>query len=177
MPWKNGAGETVEIAVFPAGASVDDFDWRISMATVASDGPFSIFPGVDRTLSILSGSGMVLAIADAEAVPLTRDSQPLPFAADVAVNATLTGGPITDLNVMTRRGRFHHSVTRVKGDVAFGKPMRSETVFLLATGNVSTTFGKERFDMGALDALVIDEVGTLKAGDTPCYVVRLTERH
>lgn len=32
MPWKNGKGETVEIAVFPEGASVDTFDWRISMA-------------------------------------------------------------------------------------------------------------------------------------------------
>ncbi len=60
MPWKNGGGETVEIAVFPPGAGVDDFDWRISMATVASDGPFSIFPGIDRTLSILDGAGLSL---------------------------------------------------------------------------------------------------------------------
>ncbi len=58
MPWKNGGGETVEIAVAPQDAALGDFDWRISMATVAADGPFSIFPGIDRTLSILSGSGM-----------------------------------------------------------------------------------------------------------------------
>lgn len=45
MPWKNGGGETVEIAIFPADASVETFEWRISMATVANDGPFSIFPG------------------------------------------------------------------------------------------------------------------------------------
>ncbi|WP_442165592.1 HutD family protein, partial [Rhizobium leguminosarum] len=38
MPWKNGKGETVEIAVFPPGASINDFDWSISMATVAEDG-------------------------------------------------------------------------------------------------------------------------------------------
>ena len=53
MPWKNGGGETVEIAVSPEGAALSEFDWRISMATVATDGPFSIFPGIDRTLSIL----------------------------------------------------------------------------------------------------------------------------
>jgi len=50
MPWKNGGGETVEIAISPQGAGLADFDWRVSMATVASDGPFSVFPGIDRTL-------------------------------------------------------------------------------------------------------------------------------
>lgn len=79
MPWKNGGGETVEIAVFPQGASVDDFDWRISMATVASDGPFSIFPGIDRTLSILEGNGMALAIAANDPLLLTIESTPCPF--------------------------------------------------------------------------------------------------
>ena len=33
MPWKNGGGETTEIAVFPSGAGLDDFEWRISMAS------------------------------------------------------------------------------------------------------------------------------------------------
>ena len=64
MPWKNGKGETIEIAVFPEGASVDTFDWRISMAPVASNGPFSVFPGIDRTLSILTGDGMMLSVED-----------------------------------------------------------------------------------------------------------------
>ena len=54
-PWKNGAGETVELAVFPPGASVGDFDWRISMSSLVADGAFSLFPGIDRTLCILSG--------------------------------------------------------------------------------------------------------------------------
>ncbi len=55
MPWKNGGGETVEIAIAPAGASLDAFDWRISMACVASSGPFSRLPGIDRTLAVLAG--------------------------------------------------------------------------------------------------------------------------
>jgi uncharacterized protein len=41
MPWKNRRGSTTEIAVGSAGASLDAFDWRISMAHVAADGPFS----------------------------------------------------------------------------------------------------------------------------------------
>ena len=66
-PWKNGGGSTTEIAIGPAGASLEDFDWRISMARVASDGPFSDFPGIDRTLAVIKGSGLVLTIGDARA--------------------------------------------------------------------------------------------------------------
>lgn len=40
---------------FRRRAAHSEFDWRISMATVATDEPFSIFPGIDRTLSILDG--------------------------------------------------------------------------------------------------------------------------
>ena len=61
MPWKNGGGVTTEIAVFPANAGLEDFEWRLSMATVASDGPFSLFAGIDRTLAVLEGEGLVLA--------------------------------------------------------------------------------------------------------------------
>lgn len=74
MPWKNGGGETVEIAVFPTNAGVDAFDWRISIATVATNGPFSIFPGIDRTLSILSGEGMTLSIGNVLPVYLEKQS-------------------------------------------------------------------------------------------------------
>ncbi|MDL2404190.1 HutD family protein [Rhizobium calliandrae] len=113
MPWKNGGGETVEIAVSPDGAGLADFDWRVSMATVATDGPFSVFPGIDRTLSILDGVGMALFIEGRAPERLTQESEPLPFRADALSSATLIDGTITDLNVMTRRGRFIHSVQRV----------------------------------------------------------------
>lgn len=116
MPWKNGGGETVEIAVFPSEASLADFDWRVSMATVASDGPFSSFPGIDRTLSILQGKGMRLMIDGREPVVMTGEVPPLPFPADVATSATLVDGPIVDLNVMTRRGRLAHTVQRLAID-------------------------------------------------------------
>ncbi|MEL4070391.1 HutD family protein [Ochrobactrum sp. GPK 3] len=117
MPWKNGGGVTVEIAVHPQGASVDDFDWRISMATVANDGPFSVFPGIDRTLSVLEGDGILLDV-DGQQSTLTRDSAPLAFAADSHSAARLIGSAITDLNVMTRRTRYMHRVRRISGSNA-----------------------------------------------------------
>ncbi|WP_432761424.1 HutD/Ves family protein [Rhizobium mayense] len=116
MPWKNGGGETVEIAVSPDGAGLAEFDWRVSMATVATDGPFSVFSGIDRTLSILDGEGMTLFIEGREPERLTQASAPLSFAADARTSATLIDGTITDLNVMTRRGRFTHSMRRVSID-------------------------------------------------------------
>ena len=44
MLWKNGGGSTTEIAVFPPGAGIGAFDWRVSMASVVGDGAFSAFP-------------------------------------------------------------------------------------------------------------------------------------
>jgi environmental stress-induced protein Ves len=82
------------------------------MAQVEAGGPFSSFPGVDRTLSILEGSGMMLDIEDRRPVTLTEASAPYSFPADDTTHAELIDGPVTDLNVMTRRGRYGHTVTR-----------------------------------------------------------------
>ncbi len=156
MPWKNGGGETVEIAVSPDGAGLADFDWRVSMATVASDGPFSVFPGIDRTLSILEGEGMTLFIEGREPERLTQASDPLPFAADAPTSATLIDGTIIDLNVMTRRGRFTHSVRRVSVD---------GTIKLAARGGVSLILchrghaDVSRLSLSALDCLLLEAGG------------------
>jgi len=112
MPWKNGGGTTTEIAVSPEGAGLDDFDWRISMAHVAQDGPFSAFPGIDRTLCVLGGLGITLAFAGKGEVTLGQMSDPFSFAADVAVTGKLHGEPVDDLNVMSRRVAWRHEVDR-----------------------------------------------------------------
>jgi environmental stress-induced protein Ves len=106
MPWKNGGGITREVAVF---SEAGDFLWRLSLATVASDGPFSTFPGIDRTLTVLDGPGIELAVqgrAPARLAPLA----PFAFPGDAVASARLLGGAITDFNVMTRRDRLAHRV-------------------------------------------------------------------
>lgn len=108
VPWKNGGGETAEIMVWPPASGFDDFDWRLSRATVAASGPFSLFPGVDRSLAVLAGVGVTLEFPGMAPVRLTPDSPPLPFPGDIACTATLAAGVITDLNIMTRRGRWRH---------------------------------------------------------------------
>jgi environmental stress-induced protein Ves len=116
MPWKNGGGETIEIAVFPPAADLDEFDCRVSMATVAADGPFSIFPEIDRTLCVLSGNGISLALHGRASLALDRHSAPFSFPADIPAVARLTDGPIADFNVMTRRTGWRHTVERHRMD-------------------------------------------------------------
>lgn len=111
QPWKNGGGVTREVAVWPQGAGLEDFDWRVSIAEVAAAGPFSRFESTDRTLAILEGR-MRLDFAD-RGVTLDAASAPFAFAGDAACQGAPIGGPVTDLNVMTRRGRCTSRVERV----------------------------------------------------------------
>jgi environmental stress-induced protein Ves len=110
MPWKNGRGVTFEIAVWPPAAGLDDFDWRLSTALIGEDAAFSRFTGIDRTLAIVGGQGVDLIFVPDQTIRLNQQSTPLSFPADHPVHARLVDGPIVDLNVMTRRGRWRHHV-------------------------------------------------------------------
>jgi hypothetical protein len=101
-PWKNGGGQTAEIAVAPAGAGFEDFDWRISTALVAASGPFSAFPGVDRVLTVLEGGAIALTVGDQER-RLDAASEPFAFSGDEPAAALLEGPALLDFNVMVRR--------------------------------------------------------------------------
>ncbi|MBF7955770.1 HutD family protein [Rahnella victoriana] len=100
-PWRNGGGETREIISFPPGKS--EFDWRASIATIAQDGPFSAFPGIDRSITLLSGEGVYLQANPDVNHRLDTTGEPFAFSGDIAFSARLLGGVTTDFNIMTRR--------------------------------------------------------------------------
>ncbi|MEN8653332.1 HutD family protein [Streptomyces sp. 21So2-11] len=104
VPWKNGGGVTREIAAWPESAGIDDFAWRVSLADVAVDGPFSAFPGVDRTLTVVEGAGMELTVGGRQHLVDVRDT-PHRFPGDVPTEGRLLDGPVVNLNVMHRRDR------------------------------------------------------------------------
>jgi environmental stress-induced protein Ves len=108
VPWKNGGGMTSDVAIGPDGAATDDFDWRVSIARIDRDGPFSMFPGVDRTLTLLSGGPLTLAGPDWE-ITLSEGSDPVAFDGADSVHAR-TAAPGTDLNVMSVRARCRHTL-------------------------------------------------------------------
>lgn len=108
-PWKNGGGATREIACWPPGTGLDSFDWRISVATIAADGAFSVFAGIDRSITLLSGDGVLLH-GEHGTHRLDQPLVPFAFAGETPIRATLLGGASEDFNVMTRRGRCRADV-------------------------------------------------------------------
>ena len=120
-PWKNGGGTTREIAAWPQGAGMEGFDWRVSIATIDQAGPFSAFAGVDRVIMLLDGSGVRLRSGDGRIEHrLDRPHAPFAFSGDMALDCELLGGPSTDFNVMTRRGRLRAEVRVLAGDSQVG---------------------------------------------------------
>lgn len=174
-PWKNGGGSTTEFAIAPPGASVDDFDWRISLATIAHSGPFSVFPGIDRTLTLVDGPGVVLDVGNERQVALSEREPVLAFPGEQQVAATVLGGPTTDFNVMTRRTRCSHQLERREVRDFSTLERRSETtiVFLADGESLTAISAKERVAMVRYDVLVLsaEEVWTLEAGQATVFIV------
>jgi environmental stress-induced protein Ves len=110
QPWKNGLGRTREIAVHPVGAGGDDFLWRISVAEVDSDAPFSRLPGIDRQIVLLDGNGFTMTLDDDRVHELRVPLRPFAFAGEAAVAVTLVDGATRDFNLMLRRAQVRGEV-------------------------------------------------------------------
>lgn len=130
IPWKNGGGLTREIAKQQENGAVI---WRLSIADITSDGPFSRFDGLTRILTVIEGAGVDLRGPDG--VMQARLLQPVRFSGDLPIVGCLTHGPIRDLNVI-------FDATRVAADVGLLKgPQRidlgpGQTGCLVMTGRV-----------------------------------------
>lgn len=98
QPWRNGGGVTRELLAWP---NRDDWRFRISVADIEADGPFSRFPGVQRWFAVLQGGGVALTIDGAEHLRRCGDA-PLRFSGESAATCRLLRGPSRDLNLMLR---------------------------------------------------------------------------
>ncbi|MGX1756041.1 HutD/Ves family protein [Streptomyces lydicus] len=114
-PWSNGGGVTREIAVQPPGSGWDTFAWRVSLADVTRDGPYSPLPGVRRILTVVDGAGLELTV-DGTARLLPERYRPFAFPGGAATGSRLLDGrPVVNLNVMLREGRAAATVEMVRG--------------------------------------------------------------
>src|SRR5262245_22690010 len=111
-PWKNGLGATVQLAIHPTGASLETFDWRISIARLDRSAPFSVFPGIDRWLVVLAGE-MILYREGLDPLALTAQSDPIHFSGEVSAKGDVLQAPVLDLNVMYRADRWRATMRRV----------------------------------------------------------------
>jgi environmental stress-induced protein Ves len=155
MPWKNGGGHTWEIAADPPGSDLASFAWRVSVAAVERDGPFSPFPGVERTLVLLAGHGMRLSGTGAP-VELQAPFEPVTFAGEAAIDCALVDGPTRDFNLMVRRSCASAQLLVVR-DRGEPMPRASTYVCYAASGACECVLaGFPPFEVAPEHTLVVD---------------------
>lgn len=163
MPWKNGGGQTAEVAISPALSAVANlnFDWRVSIATISQSGPFSSFPNYDRSLVVWRGAGLLVNGVERKLF------EPFHFKGEDAINAELLkieGEPaqeVKDFGVLYERGAFKSSVTHqaLKIDQDLDLESKGETFWLSARGEIRI----DQFYLNSGDVLWASGDGALRA--------------
>lgn len=159
MLWKNGLGFTYEIACSPQDHT-DDFDWRISMADVKNDSEFSFFKGKQRIISVLSGAGMHLSLAqsthsqshDVNVLPRTLFA----FDGEQPVSCKLLNGPIQDLNLIYRKDRVQPRIQWIN-DTATQVILSSARMLFIfnMAENAVIEIAQRQYDLTTFDCLKI----------------------
>ena len=131
-PWRNGGGRTLEL--YKSGD-----DARISLATVASSGPFSVFPGCDRHLMLLDGTGFHL---NDGAVLFHEALRPESFAGGANWHCSLVdpGTVSHDFGVISHPSTTETFLTVVRGPMVRAEVMsKKDSLFLyVVAGEVHT---------------------------------------
>ena len=150
MPWANGRGTTLELA---RADGPDGLLWRLSLATVTENGPFSQLPGIDRTLTVTDGPGFLL-LGQGTSLAATPGT-PIRFRGETPLWASGVTAPSRDFNVMTARAHLSHHVESARPGPL---PARS---FLLALGDNTATLNSQTYHLSPYDLLILPEPATL----------------
>jgi hypothetical protein len=170
--WRNGGGVTREVAISRDDGPGVGFHWRISVADVDGDGPFSAFPGCHRVITVLRGAGMALTV-DGLTRLVDHRYEPFEFDGAAPTECRLLGGPVVDLNVIHRHDQ-PVTVEISREAVALG-PIERAVVIALDSPLVVRASGA-RLDLRTLDAADVTAVSSLAVDGGPVAVVRLDSR-
>jgi environmental stress-induced protein Ves len=167
MPWRNGGGTTWEIAQGGFGGE-EGWHWRLSRAEIARNGPFSVFPHIDRVLTVIEGAGITLRLDDAAPRTLYTGHE-VRFAGETSVDCNLSDGPTRDLNLMVDRRaaqfRTDGPMTATEGAV----------LVLYAFEDVVVAMGQERMTVMAGDA-AMGEGGSAECVSGRAFVAIISPR-
>lgn len=172
MPWKNGGGSTTEIYVSPPGADFASFDWRISLASIAATGPFSSFPGIDRSLSLVAGAGVDLQIVDEGEKSLAialrlGQTETVQFRGEAKVDAQIVQGETLDFNVMTRRTRCQHQFARLNlSGTQTWQTNGQQALIFVATGSAGINTAGQQWQLQQGDSLLLDSSDSSNSNET-----------
>ena len=97
-PWKNGGGTTQALVCWPNST---EWIFRMSVARIDSDGPFSEFKGVSRWFAVLQGEGVALQFPEKRVVLGAKDPV-IQFSGNAPCHCCLTNGPTLDFNLMVQ---------------------------------------------------------------------------
>jgi environmental stress-induced protein Ves len=151
VPWRNGGGFTREVLVGRRSSEcADQFGWRISIATIELPGPFSSFPGLDRTLCVLSGE-IAVHIEDDPTISLDPSSAPLRFRGEAKVEAAPASDAIV-LNLIVDR---RHPAPRLDTQARTGAA-ENKSLFMLAREPMQVSSGPWQTQLNTHDAILAD---------------------
>lgn len=154
MPWKNGGGSTTELFVAPGPTG---FRWRVSIASVSQDGPFSVFAGYDRHIMTLSGAGMVLDCGPQGEIAVTPALVPKTFSGDWKTSARLLEGPVQDYNLMVERSYARSSLDCLRLDAPINLDGNGLHFVTLITGKAYVAAGSASFPVAEMESVLCDE--------------------
>ncbi|MBW6507808.1 MAG: HutD family protein [Rhodobacteraceae bacterium] len=165
QPWKNGGGVTHEVA---RADSATPF-WRLSIAEVATEGPFSPFPALMRILTVIEGAGMALdtPLGWLNALPM----QPVQFSGDLPVRARLLAGPVRDLNLIYDPAQWQARVDPLAAVRCLATP-EGGAAFCLCLGD-ELRLGAQSVPTGSVAALEAGESTLLPRAGAAGLVVLL----
>jgi len=152
VPWKNGGGVTREIVRVPPEPTA--FDWRLSLASIDSSGPFSAFQGYQRTLVLVRGAGVELDFGQHGRTRLSAAGQMVSFDGAWQTSCTLLDGPSTDLNLIVsqERSRSASRCIQLARSELIQTAAWPETLVCCISGAISlTNTAGETADLGGAD--------------------------
>jgi environmental stress-induced protein Ves len=169
--WKNGGGITYQLA---RSDDQSGMRWRVSIAEVASDGPFSRFEQTDRIIMLLEGNGFCLHGAEERSIVLDKVLRPFAFDGETGIDCTLIDGPVRDFNLMTRRAEVKSSLQVLLVTDPLSLVLAPESLLYLVSGIVQVSFADQNYRLEAGQTLLCaGENGELqiKASAEPCQLV------
>lgn len=163
--WRNGGGVTQEVA----RSAPDTPFWRLSIARVVADGPFSAFPGLMRILTVIEGAGMALdtPLGMLAAEPML----PLQFSGDLPVRGLLPAGPVRDLNLIFDPAQWQARVLPFTAARCLAPPTGGLALVLCLGGTVQ--LGAQTVPVGAVAVVEAGESALLPTAGVSGLMVDL----
>jgi uncharacterized protein len=136
VPWKNGGGVTIDIAVtmLPgfAPGSWEGMVWRFSRTAIVTPGPFSDLSGYDRRLALVSGQGLVLGTPVGE-IDVRQPFRPVRFAGETSIVSRLEAGPVEVVNLIGDRSRVSIELSCLPDGATISCPAGTHIIYAAAT--------------------------------------------